>query len=356
MVGTWRINGGLGNDILNGVDSLINVIYGGAGNDTITGGSQNDVLVGDAGADKLYGNAGDDSIWGGGSNDWLYGGDGNDTLTGDGGNDLLYGGLGDDVLNGGLGIDTMSGGAGNDTYIIDNAFDTVIELPGDGIDTITATINYTMPANVENVILRGALALKASGNALDNVMTGNDVANTLAGGDGNDTLNGAGGVDSLNGGAGSDTVYGGTGADTAFGGGGNDTLYGGAGNDKIYGDGGKDKIYGGTGSDILAGGQLKDGFSLGSDTFAWLRADVISATGAVQGFDHIIDFAAGDRIDFSGLGLGTSPVEDLVRVTDTAAGTVISANFGGSYVGVVVLDGIHNITLASLVHDQMLIL
>lgn len=356
MTGTWRINGGVGNDILHGVDSLINIIYGGAGNDIITGGSQNDVLVGDAGSDKLYGYGGNDSLWGGGANDGLYGGDGNDNLFGDGGVDTLYGGAGNDTLYGGLDADVMAGGAGNDTYMVDNVLDRVIEVAGEGIDTVVTSISYTLGANVENLIFSGSANLKATGNALANNMTGNAGANILAGGDGNDTLDGGAGDDQLNGGYGSDTIIGGIGNDGIFGGGSNDLIYGGVGNDQIYGDGGNDTIYGGAGNDLLAGGQLKDGVSLGNDTFAWMRADVVNASGQIQGFDHIIDFQMGDRLDFSGLGLGTGAIDDLVRMTDTSAGLVLAANFGGTFVNVVMLDGVHNMTLTSLVQDHGLIL
>ena len=49
-------------------------------------------------------------------------------------NDNLTGTSGDDLIDGLSGIDSMSGGAGNDTYIVENLFDTVIELLDEGID------------------------------------------------------------------------------------------------------------------------------------------------------------------------------------------------------------------------------
>ncbi|HVI92115.1 MAG TPA: calcium-binding protein, partial [Dongiaceae bacterium] len=67
---------------------------------------------------------------------------GNDTLTGDGSANIFYGYLG---------VDTMSGGAGNDTYIVANSGDTINENPGEGIDTVQASVTYTLSANVENL-------------------------------------------------------------------------------------------------------------------------------------------------------------------------------------------------------------
>jgi len=49
----------------------------------------------------------------------LYGGAGNDTIDGRAGNDSLFGGADDDSLIGGAGADTLSGGAGNDTFSFD---------------------------------------------------------------------------------------------------------------------------------------------------------------------------------------------------------------------------------------------
>src|SRR5690606_14651861 len=77
---------------------------------------------------------------------------------------------------------------------------------GEGIDTVRASITYTLGNNVENLTLTGSSALSGTGNTLNNVLTGNSGSNTLAGGDGNDRLDpGAAGTDVLQGGSGSDT-------------------------------------------------------------------------------------------------------------------------------------------------------
>ena len=57
--------------------------------ETVLGGSGNDVLLGDSADNELVGNGGDDTLYGGGGNDTLIGGGGKDHLFGEDGDDLL---------------------------------------------------------------------------------------------------------------------------------------------------------------------------------------------------------------------------------------------------------------------------
>jgi len=116
----------------------------------------------------------------------LVGTSGNDILTGGAGNDTLSGLAGNDALNGGAGADTMSGGLGNDTYVVDNTGDVVTEAASAGTDTVSASVTYTLSADVENLTLTGAAAINGTGNSLANVITGNAGNNTLNGGAGAD--------------------------------------------------------------------------------------------------------------------------------------------------------------------------
>ena len=115
---------------------------------------------------------------------------------------------GDGTLWGTEGDDIIYGGAGNDVYVVDDPGDIVDEsLPGSGgIDTVLASISYTLPYGVENLSLTGTDNINGTGNELDNFIIGNSGNNTLIGGAGNDILDGGAGDDILMGGTGSD-VY-----------------------------------------------------------------------------------------------------------------------------------------------------
>lgn len=195
---------------------------GNAASNLIQGNDRDNTLSGGGGNDRLYGHAGIDTLKGDVGDDYLNGGSGNDTL---------YGGLGTDTLNGGTGADTMAGGSGNDTYHVDTFADVVVESAFfGGVDTVLASVNETLDANVENLSLTGTAA-KGTGNGLGNRITGNASDNSLYGRSGNDTLGG------------------GAGADWLFGGTGDDTLRGDIGNDELRGDQGEDVLTGGLGND-----------------------------------------------------------------------------------------------------------
>ena len=117
---------------------------------------------------------------------------------------VLTGQSGNDVLDGGRGPDTMVGGLGDDTYVVADPGDVVIELAGEGVDTIQSGVAYALPANVEDLTLTGTASINGTGNALNNRLTGNLGANALNGGAGDDVLDGGSGADTLIGGTGND--------------------------------------------------------------------------------------------------------------------------------------------------------
>jgi len=204
-------NGSPANDSLTGLAGS-DTLSGGLGNDFIDGGVDNDLLNGENGDDTLFGGDGKDTLIGGSGNDSLSGGKDNDKLTGDAGND---------TLNGGAGADTMTGGDGNDYYFVDNLKDFISEtnkvVTSGGKDTVDSMLlNYTLPTNVENLILSGNDVSNGTGNKADNAITGNAADNYLRGGEGKDTLTGGAGVDTLDGGFGIDTLIGGDDSDVYF--------------------------------------------------------------------------------------------------------------------------------------------
>jgi Ca2+-binding RTX toxin-like protein len=131
-----------------------------------------------------------------------------DQLIGNAAANHLTGGAGNDVLDGRGGADTLQGGAGDDYYVVDNAKDVVVENPGQGNDTIQSSVTYTLPANVENLILTASGKINGTGNDLGDHIIGNSGPNTLIGGAGNDYISGGGNADTMIGGKGDDTyVY-----------------------------------------------------------------------------------------------------------------------------------------------------
>jgi trimeric autotransporter adhesin len=100
--------------------------------------------------------------------------------------------------------DSIAGTAGNDTFTVDDPRDLVVEGANQGIDTIYSSISYSLPANVENLYLTGALNANATGNALANVLAGNANNNVLRA---DSRARQDDGADTLQGGAGDDTYY-----------------------------------------------------------------------------------------------------------------------------------------------------
>ncbi len=254
-------------------------------------------------ANVIFGGAGDDRITGGSGNDKLYGGSGNDTIFGHGGNDSIYGGKGNDVISGGDGDNLLRGDSDDDLFYADAGNDTIIG--GTGFDTV----DYSAAMS--------AITVDLSKKTIAGVTTGNDTV---------------------------------SGIEKVIGTGLADTFKGASADDIISGGGGDDWIRGIAGDDILSGGS-------GDDDFFWEKTDVVDSKGKSVGLDHITDFGAGDVLDFTKLvSLGTKSLSSMVKVSDTSAGSTISANIAGKFVDVAVLDDFHGKTAADLVHDGFLLI
>ncbi len=231
-----------GADHLDG-DGLVDSINGFAGDDIINGGGADDILHGNQDNDSLRGEDGDDELWGD---------EGDDVLVGGAGADELRGGIGNDEMKGGAGNDVMYGGAGDDTYYVTESNDAVIELLGEGYDTVWSylTGTYSLGGNVEELYLALNGDYGGIGNNLDNRIWARGGDNHLEGRDGADELHGGAGDDTLEGGQDNDLLYGDVGNDGLYGGDGQDSLRGGSGNDYLDGGDGVDDLQGGAGNDV----------------------------------------------------------------------------------------------------------
>lgn len=165
-----------------------------------------DVLVGTANGDTISALDGDDVIRGLGGEDFLYG---------QNGLDVLFGGDGNDLLNGGRGADAMYGGLNDDLYYVDDIGDFVGEAVGQGIDTVSSGISYTLTAGQEIEKLRGtgAANMRLTGNEFGQTISGSSGNNLIQGMNGDDIVRGGAGNDRIDGGAGSDNLGGDAGAD-----------------------------------------------------------------------------------------------------------------------------------------------
>ncbi|MER9962730.1 family 16 glycosylhydrolase [Mesorhizobium sp. M0045] len=108
---------------------------------------------------------------------------------------LLYGSIYNDSMyaDGGAAV-TMYGGKGDDIYYLYSSKNKAVELPNEGVDTISTWMSYKLPANFENLTVTGDKHF-AFGNELSNIITGGSGQQTLDGLRGDDVLKGGSGAD-----------------------------------------------------------------------------------------------------------------------------------------------------------------
>ena len=204
------ITGNSGNNKLDGgIDSAIDTLQGGAGNDTYVLRDTLDQIVEAirSGTDTIETTQSSFSMVNYANVENLaYSGTGTGvTFTGNSGNNALTGTDGADSLDGGDGVDTLNGGKGDDIYIVDNSFDIILD--DSGTDTVyTSASRYTLAGGLENLFNAKDSAATLVGNSNDNSIKGGAGKDSLCGGAGNDTLFSSSGSDS-------DTLVGGTGND-----------------------------------------------------------------------------------------------------------------------------------------------
>ena len=280
------IYGGLDTEVLNLPDAIDpapddnrDVLYGGAGNDTIFGRDDADTLFGGTGNDVLDGGIDNDLINGGDGDDTIFGGEGDDVINGGEGQDLIYGGLGDDTIQGNLDNDTIYGDEGNDT-ITGSLTDDLVFGGADNDEIRGGTGDDTLHGDDGDDFIQGGYGADSitggAGNDSLNGGFGNDV---IEGNEGNDTIAGFDGNDTIDAGDNDDVVYGGRGDDSIIGGAGSDTIYGGEGVDTIHGGLASDTILGGNGGDVVVGGEDPDDSDI----------DVLDLTGSNVDFITYVD-------------------------------------------------------------------
>jgi Ca2+-binding RTX toxin-like protein len=270
-----------------------------------------------------------------------------------------------DIFVASTGSDIYDGGAGFDT--IDYSAVTSAVTVNLGLSSATGPGRHTL-INIEGVV-GSSLSDRITGNFLDNVLEGGAGNDTVDGGWGNDTIIGGAGDDRYDGGGGFDTLdysaataavavdaargtVTGMGSDrfsgiekvvgTRF----DDRFVGSTGVDTFVGGAGDDWFRGDKGSDVFTGGE-------GADTFVWQERDIVQGKKS-QGVDRITDFAADDVLDLSSVTKG-APASSVIRVTDSAEGSMVAVKVGSSFYNVVLLENVHGATVDSLISDGLLI-
>ena len=264
------VNGGAGNDIINGANRSSDLLIGGAGNDTLYFGSNNgnyktyDTLTGSAGKDVFYFSA----VSGSSTNvitDMEFGSaktgkmvTGNDTIYIPYGSHFSYYISGKDVIFNNLSYYSSSSSSSLRVLNGLNQYITVTDRYG------TTTMRYSDPYTliIDNTYQQ-TIDASSSSSDYTNILTfdasfdklssrtskpihiiGNSRSNTIRGSKLNDVLEGKSGSDSISALAGDDTLIGGIGYDTLNGGEGKDVFIYESGNDVIMDyTAGQDKIY-----------------------------------------------------------------------------------------------------------------
>ncbi|HUA55204.1 MAG TPA: family 16 glycosylhydrolase [Candidatus Sulfotelmatobacter sp.] len=98
---------------------------------------------------------------------------------------------------------TMVGSQGGNTYMIADPTD-IVEQAAVGTNTVDSWAHsYTLPANVQNLVIEATGGATAIGNTQNDMLTGNVGNDSLVGGSANNVLIGGGGSDTFTGGGGS---------------------------------------------------------------------------------------------------------------------------------------------------------
>lgn len=310
------------------------VIWSGAGYDTVHGRGGNDLICGGDGEDRgLYGNKGNDWIDAGTSEREkpLYGGKGDDVLVDEpGGLDgqLMFGGPGDDQLqagdSNGTYVDVLDGGPGNDRMeqldsegIFHAGPGNDVMNGGSGGGDFDELILTDAPGPIEVDMRDGTMRGWGNDEVVElEIVMGTRFGDTVFGDEDKNFLIGGAGDDTLSGGAGRDCLVGGAVVNylrcfKAY------EVAPRSGDDVLSGGDGDDELTGGDGDDRFTGDDGFDTASFGAST-APVDVDLGASTATGEGSDSIdVEAVVGSR--FADTITGTDGPDLL------AAGTLSSA-------------------------------
>ena len=364
--GNANATGNTGNTYLVG-NSHNNILSDGGGAATMSGGAGNDSYYVNNSADVITetANQGTDSVYASISytlsanvENLILTGTAAINATGNGAGNVLTGNSADNIISdgGSAGVATMAGGAGNDTYYVNNSADVITENANAGWDTVYSSTSYTLPVNVEAVVLQesaGNATIKGNnaynylvGNSSDNILVDGSATNQMAGGAGNDTysVSHSGDVIVENTNAGWDTVwssvnytlptnveelllYKGAGNINGYGNSSANYMVGNDGNNLLDAQAGNDTLVAGSGNDTLVGGLGQDYYDLSgaaATSSETIRIAAGDSTANFGGYDYATSFKLGTGT------INTTGVDklDLVNMTIAANGVVNGIDSG----------------------------
>ncbi|MEY2910907.1 MAG: Poly(beta-D-mannuronate) epimerase 7, partial [Cyanobacteriota bacterium] len=203
--------------VANSANSVIGKTLNNTSKVAVSGSSYTGTIAGDyiyvaqnnptVGTVKIYGLAGDDMLAGRktGKNE-IYGGDGNDFI--------VPGGVNDDIIDGGTGYDQVNYSQNTLGISITSSNSTNFK----NVESVTGTgYNDTINFSDLQVAPEDAIPINLEGRAGNDSLVGSKYQDVIDGEYGNDTLTGGEGSDILQGGAGQDTLSGGIGDDVLYG-------------------------------------------------------------------------------------------------------------------------------------------
>jgi len=247
--------------------------------------------------ERLFTGDGNDNIIGNYRPNLLWGGRGNDIINGADGNDWLFGHTGVNQITGGAGLDRFiiyNGHVGeqriqdfnssesdmlyvanyedidefSDLSLVQDGSDTRITMPDGQVVVLVGVVpsslnasNFIFDSDFRHFEVR--LDEKVLNSSDDNYWNSTFSGHVINGLEGNDVIRGSYSGDIIYGGLGNDYLLGSFDLDPQWSNttetfGGNDVLYGGEGDDQLFGGGMNDELFGGPGSDGLAGNKGND--------------------------------------------------------------------------------------------------